>query len=34
MARTAGFARVVQAEGPRPAQLMKAACTIRPAGIR
>ncbi|MBP7598351.1 MAG: uroporphyrinogen-III synthase [Pseudoxanthomonas sp.] len=33
-ARTAGFVRVVQAEGPRPAQLMKAACTIRPAGIR
>ena len=33
-ARTAGFVRVVQAEGPRPAQLMKAACTIRPPGIR
>jgi uroporphyrinogen-III synthase len=33
-ARTAGFARVVLADGPRPAQLMKAACTIRPAGIR
>ena len=33
-ARTAGFVRVVQAEGPRPTQLMKAACTIRPAGIR
>lgn len=30
----AGFARVVLADGPRPAQLMKAACTIGPAGIR
>lgn len=30
----AGFPRVVVADGPRPAQLMKAACTVRPAGIR
>ena len=33
-AHEAGFARVVLADGPRPAQLMKAACTIGPAGIR
>lgn len=33
-ARLAGFPHVVVAEGPRPAQLMKAACTVRSAGIR
>nr|WP_298129693.1 uroporphyrinogen-III synthase [uncultured Pseudoxanthomonas sp.] len=33
-AEEAGFARVVLADGPRPAQLMKAACTIGPTGIR
>ncbi|WP_299344976.1 uroporphyrinogen-III synthase [uncultured Pseudoxanthomonas sp.] len=33
-AREAGFAHVVLAEGPRPAQLMKAACTIGCPGIR
>jgi uroporphyrinogen-III synthase len=33
-AEEAGFARVVLAGGPRPAQLMKAACTIGPTGIR
>lgn len=33
-ARGAGFDRVVLADGPRPAQMVKAACTIRPDGIR
>jgi uroporphyrinogen-III synthase len=33
-ARDAGFAHVVLAEGPRPAQLVKAACTLCPDGIR
>jgi uroporphyrinogen-III synthase len=33
-ARESGFSRVVLADGPRPAQLVKAACTIRPDGIR
>ena len=33
-AREAGFDRIVIAEGPRPAQLVKAACTVRPDGIR
>ena len=33
-AREAGFARVVLAAGPRPAQLVKAACIFRPGGFR
>jgi len=33
-ARDAGFDRIVLADGPRPAQLVKAACTFRPDGIR
>ena len=33
-ARGAGFARIVLADGPRPTQLMKAASTVGPAGIR
>ena len=33
-AHEAGFAQVVLADGPRPAQLMKAACTISRTGIR
>ncbi|MBD9480473.1 uroporphyrinogen-III synthase [Pseudoxanthomonas sp. PXM02] len=33
-AHEAGFAHVVLADGPRPAQLVKAACTVRPDGIR
>lgn len=33
-ARDAGFARVVLADGPRPGQLVKAACTFRPGSIR
>lgn len=33
-AREAGFVHVVLADGPRPAQLMKAACTIGSTGIR
>jgi len=33
-AREVGFDHVVLADGPRPAQLVKAACTLRPEGIR